>query len=955
MDPNPGASPRLLLVDGHSLAHRAYFAMFASQRRFATSDGRPTGAVYGFLNMLLRVLDDAQPTHVAVVFDAPGPTFRHERYEEYKAQRPGMATDLQPQIETIKDLLEAMRVARYELPGFEADDLLGTIACRAAAADQQVLILTGDRDALQLVSDNVKCILTVKGVSETADFDPAAVRETYGIEPAQMRDLKALMGDTSDNVPGIKGIGEKTALKLIREFGTLEGIYADLAAVSGTKLRELLAENREQAFLSRELVTINCEAPIEFSLTELARREPDAATLHSFLLGLEFKSFAKRLFPDGVGDASDQQATAEPGAVSPSEDHLASEAIGRTLPAAHAAEPTHVADHTVLETTTAPAIAAAAEWLRGCDIVAIELLTDGGRASRATIRGFGLAGAVGEGAERVVRAYGIPVLAAPVDLFAATAGQAAGGIEQPAVLALLAPLFAAKVPKAMHNAKPLLVALGHHGVAGCGVDAAGWVNLPGLVMDASVAAYLIDPARSRYELEKLALEYLRLEVPPATAEPLPETLGRRALAALQLVGPLGAELKVRELTPLWEQVERPLVTTLAHMEVTGVKLDLPALNQLDAEFSSRLEQLTQAIYGHAGGEFNINSTRQLAEILYDRLGLPSLKLTRKGKVASTDSEALESLVDQHEIVPLIIEHRSIQKLKSTYVDGLRALVDPSDGRIRTVLHQTVASTGRLSSAEPNLQNIPIREELGRRIRRAFVASGPAYHLLAADYSQIELRVLAHLSEDPVLIEAFALDQDIHRRTAADVFGVDLDAVSPSMRQAAKAVNFGIIYGISDFGLARNLGVGRAEAGEYIAQYFARYPRVNEFFMETIARARRDGFVTTILGRRRYLPDLFDNNFNIRSFGERTARNTPIQGSAADIIKLAMVRLDEEIRSRCLRSRMVLQVHDELLFDVANDERAQVRELVLQEMQGAYPLRVPLKVDAKTGANWYEAK
>jgi DNA polymerase-1 len=391
------------------------------------------------------------------------------------------------------------------------------------------------------------------------------------------------------------------------------------------------------------------------------------------------------------------------------------------------------------------------------------------------------------------------------------------------------------------------------------------------------------------------------------------------------------------------------------MEVTGVKLDVPALHELDTEFSTRLDQLTRAIYGYAGGEFNINSTRQLGEVLYDRLQLPSLKLTRKGKVASTDAEALESLADQHPVVPLIIEHRSIQKLKSTYIDGLRALVDPVDGRIRTVLHQTVASTGRLSSAEPNLQNIPIREELGRRIRRAFVASGPEWQLLAADYSQIELRVLAHLSGDKVLTEAFELDQDIHKRTASEVFGVDLDAVSPSMRQAAKAVNFGIIYGISDFGLARNLGVGRAEAGTYIAQYFARYPRVNEFFTETIARARRDGYVTTILGRRRQLPDLFDNNFNIRAFGERTARNTPIQGSAADIIKVAMVRLDAEIRNRRLRGRMVLQVHDELLFDVPRDELAAMQELALDRMQHAYPLRVPLKVDAKTGSNWYEAK
>ncbi len=605
-------------------------------------------------------------------------------------------------------------------------------------------------------------------------------------------------------------------------------------------------------------------------------------------------------------------------------------------------------------------------WLGAADRAGIEFLTEGSRAGLAVLRGVGLAGMVSGGAtsarppkagratstaEHEVRAYYVPVDTTPEDLFEPNGG----GLDECDALTALAPLLSGSTAKVLHDAKPALVLLGRRKIKGCGVDAQGWAELPGLLMDTAVAAYLIDPARSRYDLEKLALEYLRREVPPPGAEPVAESLGRRALALLDLVGPLEAELKVRELTPLWEDVELPLVTTLAHMELAGVKLDIPALSEMDGEFSTRLDELTRGIYAQAGGEFNINSTRQLGEVLFDRLGLPATKKTRKGKVASTDAETLEALADKHPIVPLILEHRSIQKLKSTYVDGLRALVDPSDGRIRTVLNQTVTSTGRLSSTEPNLQNIPIREELGRRIRRAFVASGREWALLSADYSQIELRILAHLSGDPVLIEAFQLDQDIHRRTAAEVFGVSLADVTPDMRQAAKAVNFGIIYGISDFGLARNLGVGRAEAGAYISQYFERYGRVEEYFTETIARARRDGYVTTLMGRRRYLPDLFDNNFNIRAFGERTARNTPIQGSAADIIKLAMVQLDDEIRTRRLRGRMVLQVHDELLFDAPRDELAGLKELVLARMQGAYALKVPLKVDAKTGSSWYEAK
>ena len=994
---------RLILVDGHSLAHRAYFALYAAQRSFATAEGQPTGAVYGFLNMMLRMLDEYEPTHVAVVFDAPGPTFRHEQYAEYKAQRPEMATDLRPQLDVLHELLAAMRVATFQLPGYEADDLLGTIACQAAAEGQEVLIFTGDRDALQLVSDRIKCLLTIKGVSDTREFDAAAVREEYGIEPAMMRDVKALMGDSSDNVPGIKGIGEKTALKLVRELGSLDDIYSRLDQVPGAKTRQLLADGREQAFVSRDLVTIRCDAPLEFELSELLRREPDHPRFASLLGELEFRSFLRRLYPEGAPGAAEAASAVAAGAAVAAGEVAAGEAVAgigdEVYPEAAAARPERPATNPpayrmhLLETLAQ--LEKAVSWLAQCEAVALDFRVVGQRPSLAALEGVGMAGRLsgrrhgGEVGRREgsdsddadYRAYYLALAGgddgAAGDLFRAAP---TGGLPEAAALAALAPLLSGAQPaKVVHDAKTPLVVLGRRGIRGCGIDNRGWAVLPGLAMDTAVAAYLLDPARSRYEPDRLAAEFLGWSgqegpdgepAPPAggrksdasgtndeaaTRFAVAAAAGRRAVTLLELRAVLQAELAARGLEQLWQRIELPLITVLARMELTGVCLDMAALNHMDQEFSRRLQELTVEVHALAGTEFNLNSTRQLAEVLYERLGLPATRRTRKGRVASTDAETLEGLADRHPVVPLVLQHRQLQKLKGTYIDGLRALADPRDGRIRTVFHQTVATTGRLSSVEPNLQNIPIREELGRQIRRAFVSSGPGNLLLTADYSQIELRVLAHLSADPVLIEAFELDQDIHRRTAAEVFGVSLNDVTPDMRQAAKAVNFGIIYGISDYGLARNLGVGRVEAGEYIKQYFARYERVAEFFAETIAAAKRDGFVRTLLGRIRHLPDIYDQNFNIRAFGERTARNTPIQGSAADLIKLAMVALDGAIVERGLGARMVLQVHDELLFDAPEGELSDLRKLVVDRMQSAYRLRVPLKVDIGTGCNWYEAK
>jgi DNA polymerase-1 len=912
--------------------------------------------------MYLKMLDDCRPTHVGVVFDAPGPTFRHEQYEEYKAGRAGLASELGPQIDLIKEVLKAMRVPVYEIPGYEADDTIGTLACRAAAEGCEAMILTGDRDVLQLADQGVKCILTVKGVSETAIFGPNEVRQTYGVEPDAMRDVKALMGDVSDNVPGIRGIGEKTALKLVQRYGRLEEIYAGLDSVKG-KVRELLEQGREQAFQGRDLVTIRCDVPVELDLDKLRLGDPDGPALGRLLRDLELRSLVRRFFPGGApeDEAVELSDRTAPSPVSAPASPLApaqppSPAVAVESPAVLSGSVARIRGPEIELLATVAGLREAVEWLLTCSRVGIEFLHQDSRPTAAALWGVGLAGAgPAQAGSRgpSLRAYYAPVRPPAGGLFPAD-GEAAA-LPESDVLAELAPLLSSHVPKVIHDAKTALVILGRRRASGCGVDEAGLSRLPGLEMDTAVVAYLIEPARLRYDLERLAPEYLRCEIPAAPSEPRQESAGRRALALLELVPPLQAELAARRLEPLWEQVERPLICVLAGMELTGVRLDLPVLERMGLEFSARLTEVTAQVQELAGVEFNLNSTQQLGDVLYNRLGLPVTKRTSKGKVASTDAETLDSLADKHPIVPLILEHRQIQKLNSTYVDGLRALVDPQDGRIRTVFNQTVTTTGRLSSTEPNLQNIPVREEIGRQLRRAFVASSPDHILLSADYSQIELRVLAHLSQDPVLIEAFELDQDIHRRTASEVFGVGLDEVTPAMRQAAKAVNFGIIYGISDFGLARSLGVSKAEAGAYIARYFERYRRVDEFVQEQIAQARRDGYVTTILGRRRYLPDLFDNNRNIRAFGERTARNTPIQGSAADIIKVAMVNLDQAIRSRRWATRMVLQVHDELLFDASRGELDDVTAVVRREMEGAYRLKVPLKVDIRTGDDWYRVK
>ena len=902
--PEPGEKPKkAVFIDGNSLANRAFFALPS----LTTAEGTPTGGIYGFLTMLLRLLDEERPDYLAVAFDKSAPTFRHQAYEQYKANRTGAPDDLRAQFPILKDILRAFNVPILELDGYEADDILGTMAERAEAAGLETLIFTGDRDALQLVDDQTKAILTLKGISETKVFDAAAVTERYGVRPDQFVDVKGLMGDTSDNIPGIPGVGEKTATRLVAEYGSLEEALGHADEVSGPKLRELLKTYAEQAKLSKQLATIDRKVPIDADLEGLARREPDWPALIDWCRKLEFKTLAPRL-----------------------EKIAAKRTGGAGTPAPAVPEFAPPPKTSTVRAADLPALAAK---LAAAREFAFFMVTDAARPTVAHPKGFGLALA-GEAAH-------VPGTSGD--------GLFAGDELLPPALA---PAFQdAAVAKHGHDLKTAYILLRRAGY-----------KPAGLSFDTALAAYLIDATRGNYNLESLTKERFGAELPAiegprgAGLDEPTETQAycARAEAVRRLVPVLREALEERGLTRLFQEVEMPLLGVLAEMELTGVGLDVAGLDQMSIEFGQSLDTLAHDIYGLAGEEFNINSTQQLGRILFEKLRLQPVKKTPKGQ-PSTDAGALEALAEEHPIVAKILEHRTLVKLKGTYIDGLRTLVNPATGRIHTNFNQTVTATGRLSSSDPNLQNIPIRFELGRKIRKVFVPTEPGWVILAADYSQIELRVLAHFSGDPVLQDAFLKGEDIHRRTAAEIFGLPMGDVAPEMRDRAKAVNFGIVYGISDYGLSRNTGVARRDAKAYIESYFARYSGVKEFLDRVVAEARETGYVTTILNRRRYLPDINARNHNLRAFAERTAMNTPIQGSAADIIKLAMLNLHRRLEEGKVRSKMILQVHDELIFEVPRDELPAMTELVRQEMESAYPLAVPLKVDLKVGPNWYDVK
>lgn len=872
-----GKKKRFLVVDGSSLAHRAFYALPLLSNR----QGVFTNAVYGFVTMLGKILAEEQVDYIAVAFDKGRDTFRTERYAGYKGHRKATPPELVPQFNLIEELLKALRIASFALDRYEADDLIGTMAKKAEAQGMEVLILTGDRDALQLVSPSITVMLTRKGISQLEYYDPAKITEKYGIQPIQLIDVKGLMGDASDNIPGVPGVGEKTALKLIQQYGSVENVLANLGSISGAKLKESLTQYAEQALLSKELATIDCLAPLEFCLDDCLYQSPDYAQLLQYYKDLEFNSLIPAVL-DKMGDSADRVAVKQD-------------------------QPTVLTSWSEY----------AARWQEAMThrLVAVELELDGTSALRAGLKGIGFATEDGAFGYEVEPGQEQRVL----DLVRETAGSSA-------------PAFI------LHDAKKAMLILGLPGL--------GRFNLYG---DTMVAAYLLNPNTGQKGLPEIVLEHLNLPLVQESSTGL--SLGKRALMVYRLHEVLRRKLADTGMLELYTQVELPLVAVLASMEARGVKLDLPQLDSMGRELEESINEITREIYELAGEEFNINSPKQLGRILFEKLGLPPVKKTKTGY--STDAEVLEELAPRHPIVAGILQYRQLVKLHGTYVEGLKALADPATGKVHTTFNQTVTATGRLSSQEPNLQNIPIRLEQGRLIRKAFIPSQADWLLLAADYSQIELRVLAHISGDANLIDAFRKKQDIHARTASEVFGVPLDRVTPEMRRQAKAVNFGIVYGISDYGLSRDLGISRKDAARYIDLYFARYPGVKRYIDQIILDAREKGYVTTLLNRRRYLPDLFSSNRNIRAFGERTAMNTPIQGTAADIIKLAMIKIEEVFRERGLAAAMILQVHDELIFEVPKDELEEVERLVRNIMENVVSLQVPLEVDVKAGPNWYD--
>lgn len=910
----------IIIIDGNSLVHRAFHAI----PPLSTSRGLLTNAVYGFTNMLLKIIADESPAMIVVAFDKGKMTFRHTDFEEYKANRAATPDDLKPQFPILKDLLKAMRIKTFETEGYEADDLIGSITEKAEQSGLKSIIVTGDRDALQLVSPLTRVRLTKKGISELDEYDEGKVWDRYGITPAQYIDFKGLTGDPSDNIPGIPGIGEKTATRLLKEYGTLEEILAHAGDLPG-RIGELINSAGEQAELSKKLVTIHREVPVKIDLEECRWHGPDYKELLEIFKKLEFNKLIKSIYHNSRKNTGGNSEK-----VKGQEQKTANQVMSRPNLEQH---------HIVYSMLSTPAqLKNFVKTAQKAGALSLALNSIKNRISGA---GFVLS---------ADKAYYLDLQLSNTDLPEKdAAGQAnlfsvirpehdgVGETHNRALDVLKIICEDPAIKKYCHSAKEMIWTLHKNKI-----------KLSQLSFDTMIASYLLNPTSPNRDLEDVALEHLNAVLPVGEEE-----LPARAHCIFQLVPLLDKKLKHFEQDRLFYDVELPLAEVLAAMEIEGVTVDKKQLNAMSKDLGLLIKELETEIYHLAGQSFNINSTKQLAKILFEELKLPVVKKTKTGY--STDAEVLDELAMSHDIVAKVLEYRQLMKMKSTYTDGLAALIDPYTGRLHTTFHQTVTATGRLSSSEPNLQNIPIRLEAGRLIRKVFVPSREGNSLLAADYSQIELRVLAHISQDPSLIDSFKKGEDIHTRTAAEVFGVSPEEVTKELRGRAKAINFGIIYGQSDFGLDRNIKVGRQEARRYIESYFERYAGVKAYIDRVILEAREKGYVTTLLNRRRYLPDLFSPNRTLRNFGERTAMNTPIQGSAADIIKLAMVNIHRELAEHNFKSKMILQVHDELIFDAFPDEIDRLKELVRHGMENALILDVPLVVDIKIGQSWYDVK
>ncbi|HEV8474283.1 MAG TPA: DNA polymerase I [Methylomirabilota bacterium] len=859
----------LYVVDGHSHIFRAYHAV----GYLSTSKGVPSHAVLILSTMLWKLIREEQPDYLAIALDPPGPTFRDAMFAEYKATRTAMPDDLARQLPYVRRLFDALRTPVLEVSGYEADDVLATMVEHALRVDGlEIVIVTGDKDLLQLVGPRVRVLSVLGRTGEKIVYDEAKVRERWGVEPGQIADVLALMGDAIDNIPGVKGVGEKTAVKLIGQFGSVDRLYDNLTLVQG-KLRETLALSRKQALLSRELAALNHEVPLTFDLESYRRGDPDWTRLRALWMEMEFTRLVKELPPPAPAADAGPVDTVAPAALA--------ERVARAP-----AEATILLDWAGDPRPPSPRIDALGVYHAELGAVAARL--------------------------------------EPGDFTAAFGGRA--------------PILGGR-PLVAHDAKPLLAAWMDAGAPAPVVD------------DTAVAAYLLNPARATYRLDEVCMEAFG-ECPQAlanaTPDDLPRVVGDRARWLDRFWTYARAELDERGLARIYEEIERPLVPVLAEMERAGIRVDPARLEAFAKELERDLDNLTREIYALAGEEFAIASPKQLSQILFEKLALPVLRRTKTGP--STDADVLTELGLRHPLPAKILEHRSLAKLKGTYADTLPALVHPRTGRIHTTFNQLVAATGRLSSQDPNLMNIPIRTELGRRIRAAFIPAD-GWTFVAADYSQIELRILAHMSGEPAIMESFRRGEDIHTRTASEVFKITPAAVTSLQRTIAKSANYAILYGVSAFGLSQATKIDQKEAQKYISAYFAAHPRVRAFIDRTLAEGRERGWVQTLLGRRRYLPDLRSGNPVARNAAERMAMNAPVQGTASDMIKIAMVRMRAALRDRGLAARMLLQVHDELLFEAPPAEVAAIEALACEIMEAALPLDVPIVVDVKSGDDW----
>ncbi len=869
---------KLVAIDGNSIMNRAFYGIMNS-RLLVTTDGTYTNAIYGFLSILFKLLNDEKPDYVCVTFDLKAPTFRHIKYDGYKATRKGMPDELRVQMPIIKEVLRAMNIPILELEGYEADDILGTLAKYGDEHDIQVLLLTGDRDSLQLVSNNVTVRIptTKMGTTESTDYTPAIVREKYGIEPIQFIQIKGLMGDTSDNIPGVPGVGEKTAFGLITRYHDIDTIYNALDSgeeLDGIKwkLKEKLIENKDLAYLSKDLGTIFKEVPIEINLNELARKDFNKEQLYNLFLKLQFRNFIEKL---GLNNSVKNE--------------LEPEVIDTKL------EIKNMSDLDMNVSEIAYYLSDGLAVFDGENVFYTNEVTN----------------------------------------------------------ELLKNIFESSALKIGFEEKETYLKLKRQGI-----------EPKNMMFDLSIASYVLNPSKDSYKLNDMILEELGVMVDEEQKEEQimlsgfeqrtkdnKEQSAKYARYIYMCKNKLTDKLKEKEQYKLFNEIEMPLVRVLAEMEYKGVLVDKKMLEEYSLSLGKKVDALVKEICDLAGEDFNVNSTKQLGVILFEKLGLPVIKKTKSGY--STDVDALEKLKNEHPIIEKILEYRTLSKLKATYVDGMLPLINGETKRIHANFKQTVTATGRISCTDPNLQNIPIRTELGRELRKIFIAP-EGCSFIDADYSQIELRVLAHISGDETMIEAFKNGEDIHAITASQVFGVPLEEVTKQMRSEAKAVNFGIVYGISDFGLASNIGINRKKAKIYIEKYFEKYPNIKKYMDSEKEKCKELGYVETLWGRRRYVPEIKSNNFNVRQFGERVAMNAPIQGTAADIIKIAMVNVFDELKKNNLKSRLILQVHDELVIEAPDDEVETAKEILVNCMENVIKLKLPLKAEAQVGKNWYEA-